>query len=171
MSKYASLLFSPEEFHEIAPFRFPIFHDLVPGEARGIEEINRKQSKNTFKSLKVAQRIAQSKGITTKEAVNLLANINENGDEDFVYEYAEELEDLQTDAVGEIELQLSFVTLFMKYRAEAQINGKKKWEKLDDWTLEDTEQMPAKIMNEIFQLLLWERDGWPGKGEEAAAAS
>lgn len=171
MSKYASLLFSPEEFHEIAPFRFPVFHDLVPGEARGIEEINRKQSKNTFKSLKVAQRIATSKGITTKEAVNLLANINENGDEDFVYEYAEELEDLQTDAVGEIEVQLAFVTLFMKYRAEAQINGKKKWEKLDDWTLEDTEQMPAKIMNEIFQLLLWERDGWPGKDEEAAAAS
>ena len=37
MSKYASLLFSPTEYHEIAPFRFPIYRDLVPGEAKGIE--------------------------------------------------------------------------------------------------------------------------------------
>ena len=170
MSKYASLLFSPAEYHEITPFRFPIYHDLVPGEAKGIEEMTRKQSKNTFKSIKVAQKIAKAKGITTKEAVDLLQNLGGEGSEDFVYDYAEELEELNSDTLGSVDTQVAFVTLFMRYRAEAQINGKKKWEKLSDWTTEDTEAMPSAIMNEVFQLILWERDGWPKAGKDAAEA-
>lgn len=173
MSKYASLLFSPAEYHEIAPFRFPIYHDLVPGEAKGIEEMTRKQSKTTFKSIKVAQKIAKAKNIPTKEAVEMLSNLGGDGTEEFVYDFAEELEELNADSSGNVETQVAFVTLFMQYRAEAQINGKKKWEKLSDWTVEDTEAMPSAVMSEIFQLILWERDGWPkeGKGEAEAVAS
>ena len=170
MSKYASLLFSPEEFYEIPPFRFPIFRDLVPGEAKGIEEMTRMQSKSTFKSIKIAQRIAKAKGISTKEAVEFLSNISDGEHEEDIFEFAEELEELSSDQVGNIETQVSFVTLFMRYRAEAQINGKKKWEKLSDWTMEDTEAMPSEVMGEIFQLILWERDGWPEKGKDEAEA-
>lgn len=170
MSKYASLLFAPTDYHEIAPFRFPIYHDLVPGEAKGIEEMTREQSKSTFKSIKIAQRIAKAKGITTKEAVELLSNISQGDNEEAVFEFAEELEELNRDQVGNVETQVSFVTLFMQYRAEAQINGKKKWEKLSDWTVEDTESMPSSVMNEIFQLILWERDGWPEEGKDEAEA-
>ena len=161
MSKYASLLFSPEEYYEIAPFRFPIYHDLVPGEAKGFEEVNRVQSKNTFKSLKIAQKIAKAKNISTKAAVELLSSIAGGADDELVYEFAEELEDLQRDAMGDVDAKVSFVTLFMQYRAEAQINGKKKWERLDDWTQEDSEAMPTKVFNQIFELMTWERDGWP----------
>jgi len=170
MSKYASLLFSPEEFYEIPPFRFPIFRDLVPGEAKGIEEMTRMQSKSTFKSIKIAQRIAKAKGISTKEAVEFLSNISDGEHEEDIFEFAEELEELNSDQVGNIETQVAFVTLFMRYRAEAQINGKKKWEKLSDWTMEDTEAMPSAVMGEIFQLILWERDGWPEKGKDEAEA-
>ena len=164
-SKYGSLLFTPEEYHEIAPFRFPIYHDLVPGEARGMEEISRVQSKNTFKSLKIAQKIAKAKGIPTKEAVDLLANLGESDDSEMIYEFAEELEDLQRDSMGDVSATVQFVTLFMRYRAEAQISGKKKWERLDDWTQEDTEAMPSKLMGQIFELMTWERDGWPTEGK------
>lgn len=167
MSKYASLLFTPEDYYEIAPFRFPIYHDLVPGEAKGIETLTRAQSKNTFKSLKVAQRIAKAKGIPTKEAVEVLANLGE-GDQEMIYEFAEELEELQSDTAGNVETQVAFVTLFMQYRAEAQINGKKKWEKLDDWTEEDTEAMPNAIMQKIYEFISWERDGWPKEGKDEA---
>lgn len=167
MSKYASLLFSPEEYHEITPFRFPVYHDLVPGEAKGIEELTRAQSKSTFKSLKVAQRIAKQKGIPTKEAVELLSSIGES-DQEMIYEFAEELEELQRDSVGDVETKVGFVTLFMQYRAEAQINGKKKWEKLSDWTVEDTEAMPNTIMQQIFEFVMWERDGWPEGGKDEA---
>ena len=170
MSKYASLLFAPEEYHAIPPFRFPVYHDLVPGEAKGIEEMTREQSRSTFKSIKIAQRIAKAKGISTKEAVEFLANIGDSENEESVFEFAEELEELNRDQVGGVETQVAFVTLFMQYRAEAQLNGKKKWEKLSDWTMEDTESMPSAILEEIFQLILWERDGWPEVGKDEAEA-
>ena len=168
-SKYGSLLFTPEEYYEITPFRFPIYHDLVPGEARGMEEISRVQSKNTFKSLKIAQKIAKTKGIPTKEAIDLLANLGEAENSEMIYEFAEELEDLQRDSMGDISATVKFVTLFMRYRAEAQLNNKKKWEKLDDWTEEDTESMPAKVMTSIYELMVWERDGWPKEGNDQSA--
>lgn len=161
MANYASLLFAPEEYHQIGPFRFPIYHDLVPGEAKGIETIGRKQSKSTFRSIKLAQRIAKDKEITTKEAVDLLST-SENSD--LLYDYATELEDLQRESVGAVEQQIALVTLFMRYRAEAKLPKTKDWQKLGDWTEEDTEAIPTKLMEEIFQLITWERDGWPSAG-------
>jgi hypothetical protein len=35
---------------------------------------------------------------------------------------------------------------------------------LEDWTEEDTEAIPTKLMEAIFQLITWERDGWPSAG-------
>jgi len=160
MSKYASLLFSPEEYHEIGPFRFPIYKDLVPGEAKGIEAITRKQSKSTFRSIKLAQRIAKDKGVTTKEAIELLSNTTE-GNQDLLYDYAAELEELQRDSIGAVEQQVAFVTLFMQYRGEAKLPKTKDWQKLSDWAEADTEAIPTRLMEEIFQLITWERDGWP----------
>jgi hypothetical protein len=131
MANYASLLFAPEEYHQIGPFRFPIYHDLVPGEAKGIETIGRKQSKSTFRSIKLAQRIAKDKEITTKEAVDLLST-SENSD--LLYDYATELEDLQRESVGAVEQQIALVTLFMRYRAEAKlpkVQGLAKAQRLD----------------------------------------
>lgn len=161
MSKYASLLFSPEKYHEIGPFRFPVYNDLVPGEAKGIEEISRKQSKSTFRSVKLAQRIAKDKGISTKEAINLLGNVGDEANQDLLYDYVEELEDLQSSTIGVVEQQVAFVTLFMRYRGEVKLPGEKQWKPVEDWTKEDTETMPSKLMEEIFTLILWERDGWP----------
>ena len=39
MSQYTGLLFSADEYWPIGPFRFPIYKDLVPGEAKGIEAL------------------------------------------------------------------------------------------------------------------------------------
>lgn len=160
MSKYASLLFAPEEYHEIGPFRFPIYHDLVPGEAKGIEAIGRKQAKSTFRSIKLAQRIAEDKGITTKEAVELLGSAAAENQE-LLYDYADQLESLQTDAIGAVEQQIAFVTLFMQYRGEAKLPRSKDWQKLTDWTEADTEAIPNRLLEQIFTLITWERDGWP----------
>ena len=163
MSKYASLLFGPEKYYEVGPFRFPIYEDLVPGEARHIEEYAKKQSKATFKSIKLAQRIAKDKGITTKEAIELMSKIGETEGEtpDIVYDYAEEIEELQNQGVSPTDQKISFVTLFMQYRGEAKLNGSSEWSKLKDWESQDTEEMPTKMLDEVFKLMLWERDGWP----------
>lgn len=171
MSKYASLLFSPEEYHEIGPFRFPIYHDLVPGESKKIEEITRRQSKSTFRSIKLAQRIARDKGISTKEAVALLSDANSKDNEDLLYDYADELEDLQTSGVGAVEQQVEFVTLFMRYRAEVKLPGSETWQAVSDWSEEDTDKMPSKLLEDVFTFILWERDGWPKDGAEGNEAS
>lgn len=144
----------------IGPFRFPIYHDLVPGEAKGIEAVSRKQSKSTFRSIKLAQRISKDKGISTKEAIELLSDISEEN-QDLIYDYASELEEMQRDSAGAVEQQVALVTLFMRYRGEAKLPKAKDWQKLDDWTEEDTEAIPTRLMEEIFKLLTWERDGWP----------
>lgn len=169
MSKYSTLLFKPEQYHEIGPFRFPIYHDLVPGEAKGIEAFSRQQSKTTFKSIKLAQKIAKDKGVTTKEALDLLSKVGDS-DNEFVYEYAQELDELQAEGLSAVEQRIAFVTLFMRYRAEAKVDGNK-WQQLRDWEEQDTEDMPGGLLNSIFELVLWERDGWPkedqGKDDEA----
>ncbi len=168
MSKYASLLFSPEKYHEIGPFRFPVYNDLVPGESRGIEALSRKQSRSTFASIKLAQRIAKDKGISTKDAVELLSNTTEEN-QDLLYDYAGELEELQRNSVGAVEQQIAFVTLFMQYRAEVKLPKSKDWERVEDWTESDTEAMPTRLMEDVFRLIGWERDGWPepqGKPDE-----
>ena len=163
MSKYASLLFGADKYYEVGPFRFPIYEDLVPGESRHIEEYAKKQSKATFKSLKLAQRIAKDKDITTKAAIDLMTKIGASGEEapEIIYEYAEEIEDMQNQGVNATDQKISFVTLFMQYRAEAKLDDSEDWTPLKDWTTTDTEKMPTKLMDNIFQLMLWERDGWP----------
>lgn len=163
MSKYASLLFSPENYHEIGPFRFPIYKDLVPGEAKRIEELSRKQSSSTFKSIKLAQKIAKDRSITTKAAIELLSNAGDKEDEEIMYDYANELEELNNSGIGAVTQQIEYVTLFMKFRAEVKLPGESEWTKTTDWTQEDTEEMPQKYVKEIFELINWEREGWPEK--------
>ena len=122
---------------------FPIYHDLVPAN-KGIEEMT-EAIKEPFKSIKVAQRSLRRKNIPTKGqwrcSPTWVATV-----EEFVYDFAEELEELNADSSNNE--QVAFVTLFMQYRAEAQISGKKKWEKLSDWTVEDTKPCRG-VMSEI----------------------
>ena len=164
-SKYSSILFKAEQFHEIGPFRLPVYHDLTPGEAKGIDEISRKQSKQTFKSIRLAQQIAKDKKISTKEAIDMMSELGEEAGQDIALEYTNELEQLQSETVSTVEQQVDFVTLVLQYRGEAKI--KNKWQQLSDWTIEDTHEMPKKLLEEIYTFILWERDGWPkeGKGE------
>lgn len=169
MSKYASLLFSPEEYHEIGPFRFPIYHDLVPGEAKGAESLNKKQSKSTYKSMRLAQRIAQDRKITAKEALEVLSKLGEDENQDLFFKYAEEVEALSADSMSLTEQKIAYVTLFMKFRGETRIPPSKQWSRTTDWTEADTEAMPGKLMESVYNLFVWERDGWPveGNGTEA----
>ena len=166
MSKYASILFAPEKFHEIGPFRFPIYNDLTPGESKGIEIITRKQSKQTFKSIKLAQQIAKDKKISTKQAIEMMSNLGDDDSEDLAIRYSDQLEQLQTEGVSAVEQQIDFVSLVMQYRGEAKIRGK--WQRLDDWTEDDTQSMPTKLLEQVFEFIIWERDGWPKEGKGAA---
>lgn len=169
MSKYAGLLFTADQYHQIGPFRFPIYKDLVPGEARDIEAILKQQSRSFYKSLKLAQRIAKEKKIPVKVALELFTDLNGEKGQEIVMDYAEDLENLTESSLGETEQQIKFVTVVMRYRGEVQPPGSTEWTATKDWTDEDTLIIPKKMLTEIFQFILWERDGWPTEGNEQAA--
>ena len=161
MSRYAGLLFTADEYWPIGPFRFPIYKDLVPGEAKGIEALAREQSKGTYASLKLAQRIAADKQIPVKEAVEMMSNANVEENQELLYAYAEDLEALTNAGVSQTTQFAAFATLAIKYRGEVKLPKEKNWKKTDDWTDEDTNQIPTKMLKDIYQFVLWERDGWP----------
>lgn len=174
MSKYIGLLFPVDQYHQIGPFRFPVYNDLVPGEARDIEGILKQQSRSFYKSLKLAQRIAKDKKIPVKTALDMLSSLDNDKGQQLVLDYAEDLEALTENTLGETEQQIKFVTVLMRYRGQVKKDlvgeGPDAWIPTTDWTEEDTLLIPKKILAAIFQFIFWERDGWPAEGNEPAAA-
>jgi hypothetical protein len=171
MSKYASILFGAEQHHNIGPFRLPVYHDLVPGESRRIEEVSRKFTAASYKSLQLAKRIAHDRGITMKEAVNLLGRANEPENEDLVMNYVSELEEIEQCQLSPTAQRIAFVTVLLKFRAEIKSPEDDEWRHVSDWSDEDTEHMPPALLDELFQFLTWERDGWPEAGKSPSPAS
>lgn len=168
-TRYASLLFKQQEYHQIGPFRFAVYHDLLPGEVRALEQISRQNAKATYQSLKLAKAIAKKRGIRPREAVELLNNLGDD-QQDLIFEFADELEENQRNGVSVIEQQAASVTAFMQLRGEAAFpDAPDTWVKTSDWVQSDTDMMPTQMMQEIFELIQWEREGWPDQGNEKAA--
>jgi hypothetical protein len=162
MSKYSKIFFGQKEYYDIKPFRFPIYKDLVAGEIEGIEDLARKQAKNTYALLKIAKDVAEKQEIPVQEALDALSDINQN--QDLLYEYVEELADIQTQGQSVSEQKIMTVTLFMRYRAE--IKERSKWVQVPDWEEADTREMPRRLLDDIFEFVDWERNGWPSDSDE-----
>ena len=161
MSKYSDLFFKEKEYYDIAPFRFPIYEDLVAGEAEGVEAIARNQAQNTYTLLKIAKQVSKKKKISVKEALDILSDTD--NDNEVIYDYAEELSEVQRAGVTVAEQQIEMATLFLRHRGELQDGSN--WVTLPDWTREDTLSIPSKVMNQIFEFVNWERNGWPEEGK------
>jgi len=166
MSKYSSVLFGAELYEKIGPFRFPIWKELNPGEVRGFERLARKQAQSSYKSIKLAERLAGERGISVKAAIDVLSNLSAPENEDLVYQYAAELDEIQSASMSEFALKMEYVTMFMQYRGEVKMPGSRDYTQTSDWSMEDTEKLPKKVLNEIHDLLVKERDGWDTKGKE-----
>ena len=162
MSKYSKIFFGQKEYYDIAPFRFPIYKDLVAGEIEGIETVARKQAKNTYALLKIAKDIAERKEIPVQEALDALSDVNEN--QDILYDYVDQLADIQTQGQTASEQKIETVTLFMRYRGE--VKERNKWVLLPDWELSDTREMPSRMLDDIYTFVDWERNGWPSEDED-----
>ena len=161
MSKYSKLFFQEKEYYEILPFRFPIYEDLVAGEAEGVESIARKQAQNTYTLLKIAKAVSKKKKISVKAALEMLSE--SDSDNEVLYEYAEELADIQKESATVAEQQIEMTTLFLRFRGEVKEGND--WKTVPDWTREDTLAIPSKMLNDIFEFINWERNGWPEEGK------
>ena len=165
MSKYSKIFFGKKEYYDIEPFRFPVYKDLVAGEIEGIEEVARKQAKNTYALLKIAKDVAVKQDIPVQDALDALSDVNSN--QELLYDYVEELAEIQTQGQSISEQKIQTVSLFMRYRAE--LKEKSKWIQVPDWEEADTREMPSRLLDEIYEFVDWERNGWPVEGEEEEA--
>ena len=160
-----SILFQPTEFHCIGPFRFPIYKALLPGEMKYLESISRDDANVKFASVRLAKKIAADKGIDIDAAFELLTSLQDAGNKSLVFEYLEDIENLNTGSRGETLIKSDLVTIVMKFRGQVKFPEDETYTPMKDWSDADTDNLPPHIMDEIFQLAIWERDGWPEPGK------
>lgn len=161
MAKYTSLLFTTEQYHEIGPFRFPIFKDLTPGEIKAISAIEKASAQVNLGSMELARKIAKENGITNKQALEVLSNASAPENEELIYSYLPELTKLNEAAEDDIDTLVKYATVLMQYRGEVKLPGESEYIKTSDWTTEDTESVHRGVLQSMRQFILWERDGWP----------
>lgn len=159
MSNYAGILFKHEDFHVIGPFRFPIMKALLPAERRGMRDFEAAEAQASLGFMKLAKRIGKEKEMTAKQVFEILQA--GNADHEIVFEYAEEMQALNAAAPDPLDKVSAFVTLFMQTRGEAQLDEDSGPIRTPDWEDHNTEQIPMNMQQEIYQFILWERNGWP----------
>jgi hypothetical protein len=158
---YASVLFPPIREAEVGPFRFPIYEALLPGENTAFHALNMKQTQGSYKSIKLAQKIAKDLKITTKEALEKLSEGQDPANEELLYNYVEELSEMQNNTISEEAKQEAYVFAFIQQRGEFFMPGTKEPIPGSKWTEADMKRTPQTLINAIYQLVLCERDGWP----------
>lgn len=165
MSKY-SLLFEADSYQEIGPFRFPVYHDFTPGETKGFDKIGKEHANSTYYSMRLAQRIGKEHNMKPSQALKILGNITDEANQDYLFEYAEDVQNLSDSVLSQDEQIAQYVTLFMQMRGEVKLPGSDMWERTSDWTSEDTDKIPGSVIKQIHQLIEWERTGWPKEGND-----
>jgi hypothetical protein len=159
-SRYASLLFGTTKYKEIGPFRLAVYGELTPGEAKELAELTRSQSMGSFKSLKLARKLAKDRNISTKAAIALLGNLDDDANEDILYDYAGDLAEAQENQITEEAADILYATAAIKYRGEIAIEGT--WTPVRDWTEADTNAIPSfALVKEIATFLRTERGDAP----------
>lgn len=149
----------------VGPFRFPVYRDFTPGENKMFDKLSKQHASSTYKSMQLAQRIAKENNIKPSEALKILSNISSEENQDYLFQYAEEVQTLSDSVLSEREQRAAFVTLFMQMRGEVRMPDMDAWVRATDWSEEDTDAMPGKLIEEVSQFINWERYGWPQEGK------
>lgn len=155
-NKYAGLLFNVEEYIEIAPFRFPVYNDITPGEARKIRELQKTNTDIMEKTFKLAKRISEEEGIEPEEAYELLGRLS-NDDKTskrIIFKYMDEVNRINNSQGAEVDELAAYCTVIIQMRGEVLINGE--WVKTDDWTQAQTDNVPTQTLKAIQNYMLTE---------------
>lgn len=121
--------------------------------------------------MRLAKQIAKDRNISNKEAVELLQNVGGAESDSIVYDYIDQIQalnDAQEDTTAKLQ---AYALMLLQYRGQVKNPETGEWESTEDWTAEDTNTIPTKLLNRMFQFVLWERDGWPNgdEGNDKAA--
>lgn len=158
MSKYSFLLASEEaSYFEITPtLRMQKHGGWLVAESIEQEEISKAQSQSTIKAVQLAKKIAAAKGIQLDEAFNMLQGGGGFSESELLADYTEEALSMVT-AGGSAELgNARLITSFMRCRGEGLIG--EEWERLDDWSIEDTKKMTRELTAKVLEFIAEEQD-------------
>ena len=112
--------------------------------------------------LKIARDVAQKQDIPVQDALDALSDVD--GNSELLFDYVDELAQIQTQGQSVSEMKIETVTLFMRYRGE--LKERNKWVQVPDWEMDDTREMPRRLLDDIYEFVGWERNGWPDEDEE-----
>lgn len=170
MSKYSFLLASKEsQYFSLSPsLRMKKRGGWLVAEAIEQEEISKAQSQATIRAVQLAKRIANAKDIPLDEAFAMLqggANISEM---ELLSDFTEETLSMITGGASVEAGNAKLVTVFMRCRGEGLIDGE--WTRLDDWSMEDTQQMTKQDIQKAIDFIIEEQTaGEKGKAKKAPA--
>lgn len=168
MSRYTSALFPPKEYHTIGCLRFPVYKALTPAETRVLNRLLRFESENQQKYILLAKRIATETGLNIGETLAAISDFRETSEKTVgVLNYIDDivaLGDPVKKADEALQMKLEAVTAFIRNRGQIKFEDAEEYVPTSDWELTDTEILNG-YLDEVYQLAMWERNGWPETGD------
>jgi len=158
MSKYSFLLASEEvSYFELTPaLRMQKHGGWLVAESIEQEEISKAQSQSTIKAVQLAKKIAAAKDIPLDEAFEMLQGGGGFSESELLADYTEEALSMIT-AGGSAELgNARLITAFMRCRGEGKIGDN--WERLTDWSVDDTKGMTRELTTKVLEFIAEEQD-------------
>jgi len=168
MSKYSFLLETKEEgFFDLLPtLRLKKYGGWLVAEAIEQEEISKLQSQATIRAVQLAKRIAAAKDIPLDEAFALLQGGSSLSEVDLLADFTEETLGMISSGSSMEASNARMATAFIRSRGQGLIDGE--WKDINDWTIEDTEHLPRKIIAKVVEFIASEQDAEVKEAVETA---
>lgn len=162
-----------ESYETIGKLRFRRYRDLLSAEAAGIEKLDRDQTHFQLQVLTLAKRISDAQGKSIDEVLTQmqgLSSVDDVGKLNYFSQYLDELTIMLAMAPNRTKVEDELVTIAIQSRAEIKVDGA--WQRVDDWSEEDTKMLPSKFKAQISEFIRREQAGEEaprrGKAQEPA---
>ena len=130
------------------------------------EEISKLQSQATIRAVQLAKRIATAKNIPLDEAFALLQGGSSLSEVDLLADFTEETLGMISSGSSMESSNARMATAFIRSRGQGLIDGE--WKDINDWTIEDTEHLPRKIIAKVVEFIASEQDAEVKEAVETA---
>lgn len=130
------------------------------------EEISKLQSQATIRAVQLAKRIAAAKDIPLDEAFALLQGGSSLSEVDLLADFTEETLGMISSGSSMESSNARMATAFIRSRGQGLIDGE--WKDINDWTIEDTEHLPRKIIAKVVEFIASEQDAEVKEAVETA---
>lgn len=154
-----------ESYETIGKLRFRRYRDLLSAEAAGIEKLDREQTQFQLQVYTLAKRISDAQGKTFEEVIAQMQSLGSGTameQASYLANYVDELAMIVAMMPSQAKLEDDLVTIAIQSRAE--IKAENGWQRIDDWSLDDTKLLPSKFKAQISEFIRREQAGEDAPG-------